>query len=206
MKPPALARWLVRLACPARDLPYVLGDLDAEFQLRGGPVLWYWRQALLSAGALTIMGLRCSDWECALLAIFMASAAPILFMDAWWRFVLCHVPLKAGLTRGADFAVISLAYTAAVSFCAGALCTARGLRLAVPLAWVFILLGQAATHSIFPAWFSAISLVTVALSLAAGAWMRRILGAISLVTVALSLAAGAWMRRILDQPSPGRFV
>ena len=36
-----LARWLVRIACPARDLPYVLDDLDAEFELRGRPVLWY---------------------------------------------------------------------------------------------------------------------------------------------------------------------
>jgi hypothetical protein len=73
----------VRLACPARDLPFVLGDLDAEFQLRGGPVLWYWRQALYSIGALTVMGLRRSEWESALLAIFLASASPILFMDAW---------------------------------------------------------------------------------------------------------------------------
>jgi hypothetical protein len=184
MKPPVLARWLVRIACPARDLPFVLGDLDAEFQLRGGPVLWYWRQALYSAGALTLMGLRRSEWECALLAIFLASAVPILFMDAWWRYVLCHVPLKADFTRGADFAVITLAYSAVVSICAGAVCTVRGLRLAIPLAWTFVLLGQAATHSIFPAWFSAASLVTVA----------------------LSLAGGAWVRRILDRPSPGRFV
>jgi len=182
--PPVLARCLVRLSCPPRDLPYVLGDLDAEFQLRGSPVLWYWRQALCSAASLTMMGLRHADWECALLAIFLASAAPILFMNTWWSYVLGHVPLKCDITRGADFAVISLAYTAALSLCAGAVCTPRGLRLAIPLAWSFVLLGQAATHAIFPAWFSAVSLVTVA----------------------LALAAGAWVRHILDRPSTGRFV
>ena len=175
MRPPRLARWLVRIACPTRDLPYVLGDLDAEFELRGGPVFWYWRQALYSALSLTLMSLRRSEWECGLLAIFLASAAPILFIDAWWRYILCHVPLKAGLSRGADFAVISLAYSAAVSLCAGAVCTVRGLRLAIPLAWAFALLGQAATHSIFPAWFTAGSLLTIALSLAAGARVREAL-------------------------------
>jgi hypothetical protein len=163
------------MACPARDLPYVLGDLDAEFELRGGPVLWYWRQALYSVFALTLMNLRRSEWECGLLAIFLASAAPILFMDMWWRYILCHVPLKADFTRGGDFAAISLAYSAAVSFCAGAVCTVRGLRLAIPLAWAFALLGEAATHSIFPAWFTADFLLTIALSLAAGARLRAAL-------------------------------
>jgi hypothetical protein len=182
--PPRLARWLVRLACPAPDLPYVLGDLDAEFELRGGPVLWYWRQAIHSVWALTLMGLRRWEWECALLAIFLSSATPILFMDAWWRYLLCHVPLKGDLARGGDFAVISLVYSAVVSICAGAVCTVRGLRLAIPLAWTFVLLGEAATHSIFPVWFSAVSLATVA----------------------ISLAGGAWVRGKLDRPSPGRFV
>jgi hypothetical protein len=153
----------------------VLGDLDAEFELRGGPALWYWRQTLYSTFALTLMSLRQSEWESALLALFLSSAVPILFMDAFWRYVLCHIPLKADFTRGADFAAISLAYSAVVSLCAGAVCTPRGLRLAIPLAWTFILLGQAATHSVFPAWFTVLSLLTTAFSLAAGTKLRRTL-------------------------------
>jgi hypothetical protein len=43
-EPPWLARWLVRIACPTRDLPYVLGD-RREFELRGGPVLAIGRRA-----------------------------------------------------------------------------------------------------------------------------------------------------------------
>ena len=50
-RPPLLATWLLRLACPPRDLPYVLGDLEAEFTLRGAPVRWYWSQA------------PCARWE-----------------------------------------------------------------------------------------------------------------------------------------------
>lgn len=172
-RPPVLASWLVRVACPPRDLVYVLGDLDAEFELRGCPRLWYCRQAFSSAAALAAMGLRRAEWECALLAIFFASAAPILFMDAWWNYVLCHIPLKADFARGADFALISLAYSAVVSACAGAVCTRRGLTLAIPLAWCFVLLGQAATHSVFPIWFNAASLLIAASGLAAGAWLRQ---------------------------------
>lgn len=168
-----LARFLIRLACPPRDLPHVLGDLDAEFELRGHDRRWYWRQTIRSLPSLVVMGLRRWEWECSLLAIFMASAAPILFMDAWWRYILCHIPLKAGSVRGADFALFSLLYMTAVSFCAGMLTTRRGLLLAVPLAWAFLLLGQAATHSIYPAWFQAAALITVTLALAAGAWTRR---------------------------------
>ena len=172
-RPPALARFLVRLACPPRDFPHVLGDLDAEFELRGGPSAWYWRQAIRSLPSLIAMGLRRWEWEVSLLAIFMASAAPIVFMDAWWRYILCHVPLKADSARGADFALFSLAYMAAVSLCAGMVTTLRGLLLAIPLAWIFLLMGEAATHSIYPAWFRAASLLIIALALAAGAWTRR---------------------------------
>ena len=64
-------------------------------------------------------------------------------------------------------------YMAVVSLCAGMVTTLRGLLLAVPLAWVFLLLGEAATHSIYPAWFRAASLLVVTLALAAGAWTRR---------------------------------
>ncbi len=183
-RPPAVAAWLVRMACPARDLPYVLGDLDAEFALRGGPVRWYWRQALRSAGELAMMGVRRSDWEYSLLAIFLASAAPAVLMESWWSFVLSQVPLKADAARHSDFAVLSLALTAVLALCAGTLCTRRGLRLAVPASWVFVLLGQAAVHNIVPAWFC---------------------GA-SLATVALAIAAGAWVRHSFDKPSGGRFA
>ncbi len=172
-RPPAFARFLVRLACPPRDLSHVLGDLDAEFELRGGPRGWYWRQAIHSLPSLIAMGLRRWDWEFSLLAIFMASAAPVLFIDAWWTYILCNIPLKAEAARGGDFALCSLIYMAAVSLCAGIATTLRGLLLAVPLAWAFLLLGEAATHSIYPAWFRAASLLVVTLSLATGAWTRR---------------------------------
>jgi hypothetical protein len=183
-RPPALAAWLVRAACPPRDLPYVLGDLNAEFELRGGPVRWYWRQALLSAGELAMMGMRRSDWEYALLAVFLASAAPAVLMEAWWSFLLSQVPLKADAMRHGDFAAISLALTAVLSLCAGAICTRRGLRLAIPLAWIFVLLGRAAAHNDVPVWFC---------------------GA-TLLTVALALTVGAWVRHILDKPSGGKFA
>src|SRR5205809_585378 len=107
-RPPAIARFLVRLACPPRDLPQVLGDLDAEFEMRGGDRRWYWRQAINSLPWLTAMGLRRYEWQLSLLAIFMATAASIVFMDAWWRYILCNIPLKADLARGGDFALVSL--------------------------------------------------------------------------------------------------
>jgi len=119
------------------------------------------------------MGLRHWEWEFSLLAIFMASAAPVLFIDAWWTYILCNVPLKAEAARGGDFALVSLMYMATVSLCAGMVTTLRGLLLAVPLAWVFLLAGEAATHRTYPAWFFAASLLIVTLALASGAWTRR---------------------------------
>ena len=184
MRPPVMAEWLVRVACSPRDLPYVLGDLNAEFTLRGGPVRWYWRQALLSVGDLAMMGLRRSDWEYSLLAIFLASVAPAVPMETWWSFVLSHVPLKADGMRHGDFAAISLALTAVLAVCAGMICTRRGLRLAIPVAWLFVLLGQAAVHNVVPAWFC---------------------GA-TLATIALALAVGAWVRHFFDTPSGGKFA
>ncbi|MEO8370157.1 MAG: hypothetical protein ABI806_13230 [Candidatus Solibacter sp.] len=172
-RPPTLARLLVRLACPPRDLLHVLGDLDAEFELQHHDRSWYWRQAINSLPSLIAMGLRRWEWEFSLLAIFMASAAPVLFIDAWWTYILCNIPLKAEAARGGDFALCSLMYMAAVSLCAGMVTTLRGLLLALPLAWVFLLLGEAATHSMYPAWFRAASLLVATLSLATGAWTRR---------------------------------
>ena len=183
-RPPLLATWILRAACPPRDLPYVLGDLDAEYEMRGAPVRWYWSQALRSAGDLTLMGVRRSDWEYSLLAIFLASAAPAVLMEAWWSFLLSNVPLKVDAVRQSDFAAISLAITAVLALCAGAICTTRGLPLAIPLAWIFVLLGQAAVHNLVPAWFC---------------------GA-TLATVALALTLGAWVRRIFDKPSGGTFA
>jgi hypothetical protein len=182
--PPRVARFLVRVACPERDVEFVLGDLDAEFAMRSGPARWYWRQAVRSAGALAMMGMRRSDWEYALLAVFLASAAPAVLMEAWWSFVLSQVPLKADAMRHGDFAAISLGLTAVLALCAGTVCTRRGLRLAVPAAWGFVLLGQAAVHNIVPSWFC---------------------GA-SLATVGLALTAGAWVRHIFDKPSGGKFA
>jgi hypothetical protein len=98
--------------------------------------------------------------------------------------VLSHVPLKADAVRHDDFAVISLAVTAVLAVFAGTICTRRGLRLAIPVAWMFVLLGEAAVHNVVPAWFC---------------------GA-SLATVALALTVGAWVRHIFDKPSGGTFA
>jgi len=171
--PPVVAVWLVRACCPARDRRFVLGDLEAEYVLRGRPSRWYWRQALRSAGALVMMGLRRADWEYALLAVMLASAAPALLMEAWWSFLLSTVPLKADIVRGADFAFVSLAVTALLAFGAGTICTLRGLLLAIPAAWLFALLGQAAVHNLVPPWFAVATLAALSAALAGGACLRR---------------------------------
>jgi hypothetical protein len=95
-------------------------------------------------------------------------------MEAWWSFLLSHVPLKAGIVRGADFAIASLAVTALLSVGAGMICTARGLAWAVPTAWAFALLAQAAVHNAAPPWFAATTLAASTIALAAGACLRRI--------------------------------
>jgi hypothetical protein len=156
-RPPILARALLRLCCPPRDRIYVVGDLDAEYELRG------------------MMGARRGDWEYGLFAVMLASAGPAIFMDAWWSFILSHVPLKVGAVRGADFAAISLAITALLSFGAGMICTVRGLLWAIPTAWLFALLGQTAVHTLAPAWFGAATLAAAAAAITLGAWIRRIL-------------------------------
>jgi len=171
--PPFAARLLVSICCPRRDRRFVMGDLEAEYELRGRPDGWYWRQALRSAGALLVMGARRGDWEYGLFAVMLAAAGPALLMEAWWSFVLSHVPLKVGPARSADFVVISLGVTALLSLGAGIICTLRGLVWAIPAAWVFALLGQAAVHNLVPAWFAPATLATATLALAAGAWLRR---------------------------------
>jgi hypothetical protein len=173
MRPPFLATLLVRVSCPARELPFVLGDLEAEYAVRGGR-RWYWWQAARSAWWMAAAGLRPYDWELSALAVLLASAAPALLLDAWWRFVLSHVPLKADPGSCADIAGLSLGLTAVLSVCAGAACTVRGLILAVPAAWVFAILGQAGARGALPMWFCAATLIVVALALTAGAWARRI--------------------------------
>jgi hypothetical protein len=170
-----LARALLRLCCPARDRVYVLGDLDAEYELRGRPTAWYWRQAIRSAGALIVMGSRRGDWEYALFAVMFATAAPAVLMEALWSFILSSVPLKVGDVRGVDFAVTSLTITALLCFGAGIICTVRGLLWAIPTAWLFALLAQAAVHNIAPTWFGAATLAAVTAAITLGAWLRRLL-------------------------------
>jgi hypothetical protein len=172
--PPAVARLLLLLCCPSRDRIYILGDLDAEYELRGYPTGWYWRQAVRSAGALAVMGARRGDWEYGLFAVMLAAAGPVILTEAWWSFVLSHVPLKVGNVRGADFVVLSLALTALLSFGAGIICTLRGLLWAIPAAWLFALLAETAVHNLVPAWFGCATLGALTVSLAAGAWVRRV--------------------------------
>ena len=120
-----------------------------------------------------MMGARRGDWEYGLLAVMLASAGPAIFMEAWWSFVLSHVPLKVGAVRGADFAVISLAITALLSFGAGLICTIRGLFWAIPTAWLFALLAQTAVHNIAPTWFGAATLAATAAAIILGACARE---------------------------------
>jgi hypothetical protein len=173
-RPPIAARLIVSACCPSRDRVYVLGDLDAEYELRGCPAAWYWQQAIRSAGALVMMGARRGDWEYGLLAVMLAAAGPVLAAEAWWSFVLSQIPLKAGDVRGMDFVVFSLTLSMLLSFGAGMICTLRGLFWAIPTAWLFVLLAQAAIHNLVPVWFGMVTLAAVTVSLAAGAWVRRI--------------------------------
>ena len=172
--PPVIAQWLVRAACPRRDRPFVLGELEAEYELRGRPAGWYWRQSSRSLGALIAMGARRGDWEYGLFAVMLATAGPAILMEAWWSFVLSHVPLKAAAERGADFAIASLAVTALVSMGAGMICTTRGLAWALPAAWAFAILGRGAAHNIAPSWMGVATLAAVTATLVAGAWLRKI--------------------------------
>jgi hypothetical protein len=173
-RPPRAAEWLLRLCCPRRDRVFVLGDLEAEYELRGGDEGWYWRQAVRSAGALMAMGARRGDWEYGLFAVMLATAGPALLIPAWWSLLLSQVPLKVDIVRGADFAAVSLGVTALLCAGAGIICTLRGLVWALPAAWAFALLGQAAANNLAPAWFGAANVITITFALAAGAWLRRI--------------------------------
>jgi hypothetical protein len=119
------------------------------------------------------MGARRGDWQYGLFAVMLASAAPAIFMEAWWSFILSHVPLKVGAVRGADFAAISLAITALLSAGAGMICTARGLLWAIPAAWTFALLAQAAANNLAPTWFGAATLAASAAAMILGAFLRR---------------------------------
>lgn len=179
-RPPQLAAWVLRAACPARDLPFVLGDLEAEYEQyvsreRGGRQArrWFWSQALRSAGAMAMTGLRRAEWEYTLLAILVAAAGPAVVMEGFWSYLLSQVPLKADIVRGVDFVQVSLALTAALSLLAGALCSTRGLLLAVPAGCVFAMLGQAAVRNLVPAWFCPATLAAVAAALIVGACLRR---------------------------------
>jgi hypothetical protein len=173
MRPPVVAEWLVRICCPQRDREFVLAELETEFALRGAPSGWYWREAARSAPALLIMGARREDWECSLFAVLLAAAGPALLTEAWWSFVLRQVPLRAGELRGADFAVLSLAMTLVFSLNAGVLCRLRSLVWAIPAAWIFTLLGEAAAHHSTPWWLGAAAVATGSMGLAAGAWLRK---------------------------------
>ena len=178
---PRLAALLLRTACPTHDWPHVVGELEAEYEdyivaERGVRAArrWFWSQALRSVGALAMMGLRRNEWEYSLFGILLASAGPAVLMEAWWSFLLGTIPLKADIVRGGDFVLVSLALTGALAVFAGALCTTRGLLLAIPAAWVFSLLGQTAVRSIAPAWFSGATLIILTIALTAGACLRRI--------------------------------
>jgi hypothetical protein len=183
--------WLLRAACPAGDIPYVFAELEAEYEKyvvpergRTAAQRWFWSQAVRSAGPLAMIGLRRAEWEYPLLAILLSSAGSAVLMECWWRYILCQVPLRADAVRGGDFVLLNLTLTAALGFFAGMLCTKRGLLLAIPAAWAFSLLGQAAAQSIAPVWFSSATMLTLA----------------------VALAAGAWLRNVVDKPKGGRFA
>ena len=102
---PRLAAFLLRAACPSNDWPYLIAELEAEYDYilpERGPAAarrWFWSQALRSIGEVAMMGLRRNDWECSLFAILLAAAGPSVMMEAWWSFLLSAVPLKAELAK-----------------------------------------------------------------------------------------------------------
>jgi len=189
--PPRTALWLLRLTCSTSDWQWLLAELETEYiqhMLPGrGPKAanrWFWSQSVRSVWAMASRNLREGEWEYALLLILLASAGPSVFMEAWWAYLLSLVPEKAGFVRGADFMVLSLAAHALLGVAAGTLCRPRGLLLGIPAAWAFALLGQSAARSLTAPWF----------------W------AVVLSILALSLCAGAALRRLSDRPASGRFA
>ena len=178
---PGYLAFLLRAACPSPDWPYVLAELEIEYERHILPARgprsarrWLWSQIARSVGDLALVGLRRHDWEYSLLAIVLASAGPSVAMEAWWTLLLSTVPLKADIVRGGDFVLLSLALTTTLGFLAGALCTLRGLLLAVPAAWVLALLGSAAARSVLPVSFCGATLIALAVALSAGACVRRL--------------------------------
>lgn len=189
--PPRAAMWLLRLVSCDGDWRWLIAELETEYTRHMLPDRglrranrWFWSQSLRSLGAMAMRSLKEGEWEYALFLILLASAGPSVLMEAWWGYLLSLVPAKASLVRGPDFLALSMAAHAVLGAAAGTLCTPKGLLLGIPAAWVFALLGQSAARSLTPPWF----------------WTAV------LFVLALSLAAGAGMRRLVDGPKGGRFA
>jgi hypothetical protein len=179
--PPRMARWLLRLACATSDWQWLVAELETEYAVhilpgrgRKWANRWFWSQSLRSVWAMVPRNLRDGEWEYALLLILLAAAGPSVLMEAWWAYLLSLVPAKASFVRGPDFLVLSIAAHAVLGVAAGTLCTPKGLLLGIPAAWAFALLGQSAARSLTPPWFWAAALSILALSLAAGTWLRHL--------------------------------
>jgi hypothetical protein len=173
-RPPVLAEGLVRIVCPARYARLALCDLQEEFCCRSSrdqqeARRWYWRHAIRSLWPLVSTELRHWNWQLPLLTLLAGCAGPAVLLNAWWRFLLSQIPLKASEVRGVDFAAIELGATFLFSMAAGAGCTWRGLLLAVPAAWGFLWLGQTAAGAVTPLWFGPAGLGCVTVALIAGA-------------------------------------
>ena len=97
----------------------------------GGPTgakRWLWSQAVRSIGPLARRHLQDGECELGLFATLLAAVGPILFMEAWWRYLLGLVPGKAGLERGSDFVALGLAMQAVFGFFADCCFVVAGWR------------------------------------------------------------------------------
>ena len=121
MRPPLIARALLRAVAEPVCGDTLTGDLDEEFLLvcesnhRQSARRWYRWQVLRSVGPLLLLRLRSAelpgDAFCALLSVTL----PLLLLDRLWSFVYSQIPLKDGVQRAPELLAVNL-----LAACAGA--------------------------------------------------------------------------------------
>ncbi|MDX2152178.1 MAG: hypothetical protein SFV54_15680 [Bryobacteraceae bacterium] len=167
MSPPRGAVLLLRAAVASPHREWVEGDLEEEWRVRQSRA-WYWRQVVRSVIPLVGMQARSANWEASLLAVFAASAGPILLLDGFWSFILSQVPLRAGVVRGMDYLAMGLWLAGAAGAVAGYACRGRRAFVLAPIAVLFTLLALGAITGVTPFWYRAIITATIGAGVAAG--------------------------------------
>ena len=114
MRPPRLARALLRMAAPRDDRPFVLADVDGEFTRmteHADPAAarrWYWRQALHSVAPLIASRVN-GRWTVPRAASAVDDARQGVRWVARHRWTSAVVILTLGLAFGAGLAALAVA-------------------------------------------------------------------------------------------------